>query len=580
MKRFTILIAVAGAIVLCSYLFLRFRLQAKDVPTVHSETSGLSLDLRPLLIDRLKQMVKDGSGGLYQLSLDSIQADVLQSEITLFNAALFPDSQVLSNFYSTQKAPDNVYKVRLQTLHIDGLGIKDVLSGKSIELDTVFIQHPVIEVYHRKMDYNLKEKEDSVTLYQRLFSQMKKISIKYMVVQQGTVTNYNLTKKSKSNFNEVTMLFKDVLVDSATQYDSSRFLFAKDAVLSFRNYNMRTADGLYNFNLGFVQVSASKHQLTAEQVILSPRYNKKQFQKKLVSMKEQYNVHLPKLQLQNINWWNLANEESLEAESAEVYNARVGIYLDRSLPPPESKVGNYPHQLLMKLPLRININRLKAYHADVSYEEFNPNSGKSGKFSLNNINAEVNNISNIREEIKDHKQATVTASARLMNHIPVKVDLQFDLWKYRQGNFLADIHIAGFDATKMNAISEPLGMVTIKSCKVKEAKARVKGDNYKGTGKVRLLYHDLHITALKKNDDKSARLQKKRIFSFIANAFVIKNDNPKPGEAPRQPDCFYKRDPECSFFNLLWKTMLTGVLKTAGANPKLAGKQKNTLPDN
>ena len=60
--------------------------------------------------------------------------------------------------------------------------------------------------------------------------------------------------------------------------------------------------------------------------------------------------------------------------------------------------------------------------------------------------------------------------------------------------------------------------------------------------------------------------------SFLANAFVLKKDNPKEGESLRNVQAEFKRNPDGGFFMLVWKTIMAGALKTTGAPARMANK--------
>jgi len=77
-----------------------------------------------------------------------------------------------------------------------------------------------------------------------------------------------------------------------------------------------------------------------------------------------------------------------------------------------------------------------------------------------------------------------------------------------------------------------------------------------------LLYEDLKITLLKK-DSIEDRFKKKKLASFIAN-MVVKNSNPQGKKQVRVAEVHYIRDTNRSFFNLMWKSVYTGVKQTAG----------------
>jgi hypothetical protein len=59
------------------------------------------------------------------------------------------------------------------------------------------------------------------------------------------------------------------------------------------------------------------------------------------------------------------------------------------------------------------------------------------------------------------------------------------------------------------------------------------------------------------------RLEKKKLASFIAN-LVVKNANPLRKQDVRVAEVHYTRNTNRSFFNLMWKSVFTGVKQSAG----------------
>gem|GEM_PF-4464127 len=72
--------------------FLRFYfLRASDFTPDQSRSASI-IDHRPAIIAKLRQMVKDGSNGLYKLSVESVETDIVASRLTTTNAILSVDS--------------------------------------------------------------------------------------------------------------------------------------------------------------------------------------------------------------------------------------------------------------------------------------------------------------------------------------------------------------------------------------------------------------------------------------------------------------------------------------------------------
>jgi len=65
------------------------------------------------------------------------------------------------------------------------------------------------------------------------------------------------------------------------------------------------------------------------------------------------------------------------------------------------------------------------------------------------------------------------------------------------------------------------------------------------------------------------KLNDKPLVSFLANNLVIYSDNPMQGDSVRSVNTYLKRDPQKSFFSLIWKNIYQGLEKTVVKNKKI-----------
>jgi hypothetical protein len=91
-------------------------------------------------------------------------------------------------------------------------------------------------------------------------------------------------------------------------------------------------------------------------------------------------------------------------------------------------------------------------------------------------------------------------------------------------------------------------------------------NNAKATGKMTMLYHGLNIAVKNKRTDDTTAF-KERLISFIANKQVL-DSNPIPGNEVREGIIDYERDPERSFFNYCYKSILSGIKSSLAKSPK------------
>lgn len=113
------------------------------------------------------------------------------------------------------------------------------------------------------------------------------------------------------------------------------------------------------------------------------------------------------------------------------------------------------------------------------------------------------------------------------------------------------------NAGQLNPLIEPLAMATVKSGIINNVDFTLTGNDNKATGEVKFLYEDLKIALLKKSSD---TLKEKDVASMLLNAFVKNRNN---SNEPRRAGISYDRDINRSFFNLLWKSIFSGIKKTA-----------------
>jgi hypothetical protein len=576
-RKISIAFIIIGVIVIGGYLFIRYALhtrtgfkpvnaqEAKYKPK-KGETNA---DLRPEIIKKLQQLVKDGSHGLYNLSVHEVNPDIVKSTLDIGHVILEPDSAVIKTMEQTKKLPNDIFKLTIDSIHFDGIDIEALLAKSSISINNFVIEHPVMNMYHRSLEYNKTNSKDTSKFFLGIMKYMDKISIKTIAVHHAQLFDHNLTNKTIKKFDGIAVIGKDFLIDSSTQCDNSRYCFTKVVNLVLHGYSMITNDHLYKFKIGTVDISTDKQLVSLDNVQLQPIYNKKEFQTKIKHATQYYSISVPSVRFHKIDWWGLINGENFTAAEATVNNAKAYLYLDLSLHSAPVKVNGYPHQLLMTVPFPIDIKKAIINHLNLTYEEYHPSSGKSGSIYFDNINGSISNVTNIKADINKNGSALLNASCSFMHFIPIHANIKFDLNKVSTGFFTASLEVGKFDASKLNNITEPLSLFIIKRGEVESGHGDISADNYHGNGKVSIVYKDLHITPVKKDTARASGFKKKSVFSFIANKFVIKDENPSHGDL-RQPEVSVKRDPKASFFNLIWKITLSGILKTTGIPEKYA----------
>jgi hypothetical protein len=524
-----------------------------------------TLDLRPLFIQKLQQVVNKSTHGLYSLSVGDMEVDVLSSQVSLRDVSLRPNEAVLQQLRTAGELPANVFTISFKGLDIDGINLDDALTSKTMDYRIVKLVGPVIRIDRQQV----KEPRKGGDFSEQFLKEMEKLAINRLEIEDGVVHIHDKTKRSTKTFKNVHVLLKDILLNSSTRSDKKRFLFAKEARMAFHNFTTTLANGLYRFSIKDAMINATGKQVVLKNLRLGSPLSKQAFMKKQSHAKEMYTLTIPTVTINGVDWWTALNGDAIETGTVQTKGGRFAVYFDRSLPP-QNKMGNFPNQLLAKLRVPLSVREMKLNNLDISYEEFNPVSGQSGTVTLPNTNI---TISNLHNNPKQGQPVVVSGTSSLMGAIPLQASFRFPVQQAKRGTFSATLRTRSFEGKVLNTITRPLGMLNIDEGSIKKFEATMQGQEWGASGSVSLQYNDLKLSLLEKNKGGKG-MNDKNLLSFLANALVIRNSNPaKAGEAVQKKEASFDRDPNSGFLNLVWKTAFIGILKTIGAPEKMANSK-------
>jgi hypothetical protein len=332
-----------------------------------------------------------------------------------------------------------------------------------------------------------------------------------------------------------------------------------DWKLTSSGFSFITKDKLYRIVTTGAEIDNVGSSMTFNKIAVVPLLSEAEFVRQSTHQRDRFDLVFNNIKLTGINYKRLIGDGALEAEEASLQPV-IKVMNDRTVDPdPTSKVGNYPNQLLMGMQQPIYIKKVVINNGLVAYKERGRLSEMTGIVNFTNVNGTVTNVTNIPERVSSNNIMKVTAGTKFLGEANLTTTWLLPLTK-GNGNFTVTADVGPMNAVTLNRITEPLGMVSVKSGKINKTSFTLHGDDYKAAGDILFTYNDLKIELLKKGEGNE--LKKKSVTSFLAN-FLIRNDNPSSGKEARKNDVSNNRELNKSFFNLLWKTLFVGLKKTA-----------------
>jgi len=515
----------------------------------------------------LPQVVRKESRGLYKISYDTIKVDEIGGSLSVSNINVNVDTASFSADSLPPGSPGVILNLHADSLTVTGVQTPRALLQNEITGTKVLIQNASIELFRinnkgNDGDDSARAKGDIVeNIYYEVLSELKLVKMDTILLQNIDISYKDFkTKKLILRSTNVSVMLTDLRIDTNSLADRSRIFFSKKVVIVADSIHLRDSKGYYDFKFAGLQVNTGSRSMALKSAIIKPLKGEAAFMKMFKFQRDRFDFTFSDINLKGIDPSRLAFGE-LVADSLVVSNSKFYIYRDGRMPRDKvNRVGQYPHQLIMKIPFPVNVRNGVFEKSFVEYKEMNEKSNKAGRVQFHRVHATMTNVTNERSAIKKNDKLTIDYSAWFLNMAKADVRMILKIGD-KQGGFSVKGKLNSFDAEKLNPLIEPLGMARVEKGKVNSINFNMSGDNYHGGGDLIMLYEQMKVSALKLEEDKK-EFKKKGLASLFAN-MIVKNDNPSGGKT-RTADMSNERNTNRSFFNLIWKSIFTGIKETTG----------------
>jgi hypothetical protein len=456
----------------------------------------------------------------------------------------------------TSENGDSIRLLHATNLNLKGLKTNEAVNNKDIIVDTITCKHIALyqpPVENLKISKNSRLKQPDSTGFMHVYTiDMRHLSFPTVDFLPAAGDGYRL--------GNIAIKINEVKADEIIKVQKYPLDYSKEVEIKCDKTSINSKDGFYNYTFKNASLNSLSKELKIGAVIIKPFLDEKAFAAKAHFQKDRYDAALTGITLMNIDMKNLLDKKII-ASDLVIDNVSVKDYIDLQKPMNgKSKVGNYPAQLLKKIGFPIYISHVLLPNTFAEYREKEVLSDSTGdaKFTGSVIN--IDNVTNMPEKIKENNTMKITFASNALGTIPIKGGFTFFL-NDASGKFTTTGHIPSFDVHLLNGLSAPMALLRLNTGIINSMDFNFTGNNFRAGGMFVMKYSNLKVELLK-NDKKLNHVKKKKVTSLVAN-IIVKNDNPSNGNL-REVHAHFDRNIQKSFFNLVWRTILEGMRKTAG----------------
>ena len=512
---------------------------------------------------KLDKLVDSKSKGLYQVNYQNLVIDEALGNLSVENIEMLPDSVVYQSMVENKSAPKNLFYIRIPKISISGVKTPKALLNKEISAHTVRIENAEIEIRLGKGD---KDKKPDFTeiingeMYKQLLGNLKAISADSIVLENASLSLLNGESGSViSKVSGLSIRFAGTAIDSVASKDSTRILFSKEIGIHCDLLFIPTHNKIYEFQIEGLDFNSQSGSFHTEKIRLKPLLSETAFAKSHKYAVDRFDIFVGSLNLNQINRKEML-QGRLVADELQIHKASLHVFRDKSYPHDSAdRTHGYPQESIMLLPFEVYIKNITVNDSYIEYKEKNDKSDSSGKVAFFHVQAGIGNVTNIKEMIRQQNQMTVHFNALFLDAAPFTAKIQMRL-NDRQGHFTLDARMGKINNTSLNPLLKPMALAEMDKGNINRLVYHMEATNTYVKGNLEFLYDDLSLKLLKKDDDKN--VYKTKALPTLAAGLVMKHSNPLHGTT-RTGNVDYTRDIHRSIFNLMWKSLLSGIKQIA-----------------
>lgn len=522
--------------------------------------------LQSRLPENLKNRIYTETNGVYELKFDRMNVSLLNGSIGLKNVQLLPDTAAYFQLDSAQQA-SKLFKMNAASLDISGLSFLKIIFKKDIQVSSITVNRPDLIVMKMRDTVRVDSNIDK-TIYEQMPALLKDAKVKVFRVNELSYVQQEKgdTTQRGGKWSNLSFAMESISIDSLSQKDSTVFWFCKDIQINSRKVQFASGDGMYKYTIGEIKASVKRRTLDIIDFKILPQYPEMEFSQRLGKEGDRYQLVVQRINAKEVNFKQLEISGRLHVLALNLENAELRVFHNKMMPPArEIKTGNFPNIAIKRLKIPLVLDTMHIKNFDVYYKELSKQSEKAGTVFFTKINGTLHNITNDSLQWKKDPWCRTTFQANLIGKTKLQIDINLNM-EDKDGEFNYKGSLARSNGKIYNELLEPMAMARIEDGTIQQVTFNVNANKYGSTAHVQMLYDNLKVNLLGKDGNV---LKKKGILSFLANAFIVKNSNPrKKGEAPINADISYIHDEDRSFFNLMWKSIFMGMKVNMGL-PKL-----------
>lgn len=514
---------------------------------------------------KLTEGIAKASNGLYQLDYTDIAVNLLRGNLSLKNVSLTTDSTRYQQLVKREKASDNRFHAEVAELQVRGVNIWQALVSKKLSITGIALHDASLQILQQAHAYNDTTKSDSTDFYSKIKDTFQEIEVGTLQVTPLRLQHSRIYADDTvaTTIDSIQIQVSDFLLNAETAQDSSRLLYSDAISVEIPNFSYAIAGSPYKVSLGQLTFHSKEQTAFISKAALLPNRSKSHYFQNDKENKALITLQLDSLLLEEFDLRKFAERGLLHAKYAHINGGSALFEKDKRYQEDNvNKIGEAPHQHVMKLDQLLRVDTIFVQGVDIAYQEYSAKYEQVGRISFNHAHGQITNLSNDPERLQQDRFMRADLRASLMETGALHAIFAFDMLSE------AGVHsykgsLGRMQAAPFNRITGPLLALEFETGTIQRIDFDIQATDHRHWGEFRFRYDDFNINILN-NPKAGEESSTKDILSFLVNQLLLNNSNPDREGNFRIARIEHSRVPVYSHFKSIWKALFEGIQQSVG----------------
>lgn len=458
------------------------------------------------------------------LSYDEISINILAGNATIKNLRI----------------KEGIFSLETREVSINNFSYSDYFRNDNVTVGGIHILDPEITINKSDSTANSNGQQDKPI--------QRKIRVKNFSIVGGNVRVVENDSASNSLFASLQNIRIGEIIRSKKE---------KQALLPFSYETIYVkSDSLYYEMNSTHYMQAKLLSLENEDVFLEdlsiiPKYSKAEFDKIIPYEQDWIALKIDGVRLKGFKMLKEGEFLPVTIPSTIIKNAHLEIYRNKMVND-DVRIKPMYSEMLRDLNFKIQLDSINVSNSYIEYQEKVMESRSAGKLSFHNVNASINNITNLDLDSPDFPTTRINARALFMGETDLTLNWEFDV-SNKMDEFQISGQLGAIGADQINPFLIPAMNVEAEG-KIESLYYDFYGNRNQAKGNMQLAYRDFKVNILK-----DGKQEKKSFLSGLAN-LILKND--RINDDVQKENISTTRDKTKSFWNFLWLCIRDGALSS------------------